>query len=203
MSGMTSYVHIDAQKVYVNGENTINFQPEQEHTWFKQIYTSLGLAYPKFYKMDALSQAGFLAVEMLKRSVADTLTNYQDDEIGLFFGNSTTSLDTDVKFENSYQDQGAPSPALFVYTLPNIVLGEIAIANKWYGENMFVVLPEFEADTFVNYTQILLDNGTKAVIGGWLDVGAGQVDVFVFLVEKNGIPLTKELMNTYRLNIIN
>jgi hypothetical protein len=203
MSGITSYVHIDAHGAYLNGENFCVFNPESEHHWFKQIYTNLGLSYSKFHKMDALAQAGFLAVELLKRSCANALVNYQDDEIALFFGNCASSLDTDLKFENSYLDQGAPSPALFVYTLPNIVLGEIAIANKWYGENMFVVLPAFASDTFVQYTQILLDNGSKAVIGGWLEVVGDVVDVFVFLVEEKGILWDEETLNDYRLKNTN
>lgn len=203
MSGITSYIHIDAKAVYLNGVIVCHFQPESGQNWFKQIYTHFGLAYPKFHKMDSISQAGFLAAEILKRSCEDTLGDYQDDEIALFFGNRVSSVDTDLKFENSYRDQGTPSPALFVYTLPNIVLGEIAIANKWYGENMFVVLPAFAADTFVNYSQILLDNGAKAVLAGWLDVLSEEVDVFVFLVEEKGIHLNTATLNNCRLKNIN
>ena len=46
------------------------------------------------------------------------------------------------RFQETIQhaDSYYPSPALFVYTLPNIVTGEIAIRNKYYGETSFVGL---------------------------------------------------------------
>lgn len=154
-------------------------------SWFKQIYREQEFVYPKFHKMDVLSQAGFITTELIKRNNPQLAGVYLDDEVALCFANSLSSSDTDQRFRKSYQENGTPSPALFVYTLPNIVLGEIAILNKWYGENMFAVLPKFAPDFFLNYTDVLMTSGSKAVLCGWLGIEGEKMNVFVFLVEES------------------
>jgi 3-oxoacyl-[acyl-carrier-protein] synthase-1 len=66
-----------------------------------------------------------------------------------------------------------PSPSVFVYTLPNIVTGEIAIRNKFYGETSFYVL-EHQDDAEINrlIAEAALDTATHSVIGGWLECAA-------------------------------
>jgi len=151
------------------------------------------LAYPKFYKMDVLSQAGYLASELIKRANPGIFEAYADDEIALVFANASSSAETDRRFAQSYQEGGSPSPSLFVYTLPNIVLGEIAILNKWYGENMFAVLPKFVPGFYLDYGKILQGSGSKALLCGWLEVTANVTDVFLFLVEdKGGVEFNEE-----------
>jgi hypothetical protein len=184
MSRITAFCRLTENACLVNGAVVCTRDEASKESWFKQIYKQQELVYPKFHKMDVLSQAGFLASELVKRVSPGLLTDYEDDEIALFFGNSSSSAETDLRFQASYQEHGAPSPALFVYTLPNIVLGEIAIFNKWYGENLFVVLPKFAPEIFVSNIRILLSTGSKAVLSGWLEVSRDKVDVFVFLVEK-------------------
>ena len=188
MSFITSYCHLDHESCSVNGEVIAERDRESDESWFKQLYKNQEFIYPKFYKMDTLSQSGYLLSEMIKRAQPSLVTSYKDDEIAMLFANQFSSADSDLRFEKSYKEQGTPSPALFVYTLPNIVLGEIAILNKWYGENMFAVLPKFAPDFFVNYVQILMSTGTRAVLCGWLGITGDQVNVFVFLVENRGQP---------------
>ena len=183
MSFITAYCHINENSCSVNGKVILQKNEESADSWFKQLYKELALEYPKFYKMDMLSQAGFLGSELIKRVNPDLISKYKDDEIALLFANSESSADTDIRFKESYQDKKTPSPSLFVYTLPNIVLGEIAIRNKWFGENMFAVLPKFTPDFFVKYGSVLLTSGSKAVLAGWLGILEGRVEVFMFLVE--------------------
>ena len=188
----------------LNGEVVVRRDKDSEDGWLKQIYKQQELAYPKFYKMDVLSQAGFLASELIKRANPHIINGYQDDEIGLIFANRTSSADTDMRFVRSYAENGAPSPSLFVYTLPNIVLGEIAIANKWHGENMFAVLPTFTPGFFVDYGRILLSQSTNALLCGWIEILEAHMQVFLFLVEKNaeaGIVFNQEnLLELSNLN---
>ncbi|NIJ55129.1 hypothetical protein [Dyadobacter arcticus] len=184
MSFITAYCHLTKDTCYVDGEIISKRDIDSEDAWFKQIYKEQEFVYPKFYKMDMLSQAGFLASELIKRAKPGIVTNYGDDEIALIFANKSASAATDQRFINSYEKNGSPSPSLFVYTLPNIVLGEIAILNKWYGENMFAVLPNFVPDFFLNYTQILLSGSSKAALCGWLEILGNEIDAFLFLVEK-------------------
>ena len=185
MSFITSYCHLDHESCSVNGKTIAERDWGSDESWFKQLYKNQEFVYPKFYKMDSLSQAGFIATELIRRTQPN-LGAYEDDKIALLFGNQYSSVDSDIRFKKSYKEQGAPSPALFVYTLPNIVLGEIAILNKWFGENLFVVLPKFAPDFFVNYVKILISTGSDAVLCGWLGINGEQINVFLFLVERQG-----------------
>lgn len=184
MRVITAYCNLRADEVLVNGEMIARRDAASEDSWFKQIYKQQELAYPKFYKMDVLSQAGYLSSELIKRANPGIAEAYADDEIALVFANASSSAETDRRFLNSYEQGGSPSPSLFVYTLPNIVLGEIAILNKWYGENMFAVLPKFAPGFYLDYSRILLASGSRALLGGWLEVTAAGTDVFLFMVEE-------------------
>ncbi|SDG51893.1 hypothetical protein SAMN04487996_119130 [Dyadobacter soli] len=184
MKVITAYCNLRANEALVNGEVIARRDAGSEDSWFKQIYRQQELAYPKFYKMDVLSQAGYLASELMKRADPGIFADYADDEIALVFANASSSAETDRRFMHSYESGGSPSPSLFVYTLPNIVLGELAILNKWYGENMFAVLPKFTPGFYLDYSRILFASGSRALLGGWLEVTANGTDVFLFLVEE-------------------
>lgn len=184
MKVITAYCNLRADEALVNGQVVARRDAASEDSWFKQIYKQQELAYPKFYKMDVLSQAGYLASELMKRANPGVFDGYADDEIALVFANASSSAETDRRFVQSYEGGGSPSPSLFVYTLPNIVLGEIAILNKWYGENMFAVLPKFAPGFYLDYSEILLASGSRALLCGWLEVTAGSTDVFLFWVEE-------------------
>ncbi len=181
-------VHITNHSVHLNGKNTCEDCFIRGKLSPKLLYKAIGLDYPKFYKMDRMSKLGFLAVELLK-TVTD-LSGYGDDGIALLFQNSYASLDTDIVHQDHINDEtrGA-SPAVFVYTLPNIVMGEIAIYNKWYGENLFEVEQAFNPEKWINLADILLSTGkAKAVIGGWLDVFGNHIDIRFFLVDGDSSP---------------
>ncbi|WP_031530109.1 hypothetical protein [Dyadobacter crusticola] len=192
MKRITAYCRLKEDYCTVNGVEVARRDADSPDSWFKQIYKEHGFVYPKFYKMDSLSQAGYLASELIKRADPGFATRYGDDEIALVFANSASSADTDLRFIKSYEGSDSPSPSLFVYTLPNIILGEIAILNKWYGENMFAVLSKFAPEFYLNYLQVMEVTGAKAALCGWLEVLEGKTDVLLFLVEEGG-PDTREL----------
>jgi len=198
MSFITSYCHLTNESCLVNGQHIAGRDSESTDSWLKQLYKKQEIVYPKFYKMDMLSQTGFILTELLKKANPKLANAYQDDEIALLFANRFSSVDSDVRFQRSYQ-QTSPSPALFVYTLPNIVLGELAIYNKWYGENMFAVLPKFAADFYVSYAEILLSAGSEASLCGWLDIADEQIHAFLFFVEKEGEGLAFNSENLQKL----
>lgn len=192
MNFITGHCRLNEDFCAVNAEIV---STRTDDAWFKQIYKQHEFVYPKFYKMDLLAQAGYLASELIKRGNPGMFAGYQDDEIAMIFSNSSSSADTDMRFLKSYEGNESPSPSLFVYTLPNIIIGEIAILNKWYGENMFAVLPTFTPDFFINYINITIAGGSKAALCGWLEVVEGNIDVFLFFVETNkqdGVQLTAE-----------
>lgn len=155
------------------------------------VYDWLNPNYPKFYKMDLPAQLTFLAGEILLSDLS--LAAYHPTTIGLVLTSGSGSLDTDLRFAASLHTQA--SPALFVYTLPNIAGGELCIRNTLKGENTVLITPVFDAALLAEHVlQTLQLAGMEACIGGWVEAVNGHHDVFLYLAEKNkrglGIPLT-------------
>ena len=99
--------------------------------------------YPKFFKMDTACKLGFLLAERLADEPRFTP---REDRAVLMFS-TCGSLCNDRHYEETVRE--FPSPSLFVYTLPNIITGEIAIRNKYEGETSAYVLERFDPETFV------------------------------------------------------
>jgi len=147
------------------------------------VYQHFQLNYPKFYKMDNLSKLGWLASEVLLKDSFQK-DQYQAEEIGLVLANRNSSLDNDIKYFESAKE--IASPSLFVYTLPNIVIGEICIRNNFKGEHSFYIQDSFDADFIAGQVNYLLDNNIlKACICGWVDVLGQNYKAALYLVEKN------------------
>ena len=152
--------------------------------------------------MDNLSKLGWLASEiLLKDSFREG--EYERQNIGVVLANASSSLDTDMRYYESVKD--IPSPALFVYTLPNIVIGEICIRQHFEGENAFFISDEFEAGFIEQYISNLINNNIlQACVCGWVELLGEQYKTVLFLVEKakkaSGISFTKEnLIKIYKL----
>jgi len=147
------------------------------------VYQYFQLNYPKFYKMDNLSKLGWLASEVLLKNSFQK-NQYQPEEVGLVLANRNSSLDNDIKYFESAKE--IASPSLFVYTLPNIVIGEICIRNNFKGEHGFYIQDTFDAGFIAGQVNYLLDhNILKACICGWVDVLGQDYKAALYLVEKN------------------
>jgi hypothetical protein len=166
------------------------------------VYRHFEINYPKFYKMDNLSKLGWLATEILLKG-SFHMGKYDPEAIGIILANASSSLDTDIKYYESVKD--IPSPSLFVYTLPNIVIGEICIRHNFKGENAFFIFDEFNAGFIEKYVSNLINNNIlQTCICGWVELLDDQYKSVLFLVEKEkagqNILFTKENLNkTYRL----
>lgn len=121
--------------------------------------------YPKFFKMDTLSRLGFIAAELLLKQSA--VSNQQSVD-AVILANRSASIKNDTDYLATITDGNYyPSPALFVYTLPNIVTGEIAIRHHIQGETSFYILnsPE-ELQPIVLST---LNAKHSTVLAGWCE----------------------------------
>jgi hypothetical protein len=146
------------------------------------IYQHFKLNYPKYYKMDNLSKLGWLAAEILLKD-SFPQNNYKPEDTGIILANANSSLDDDINYFNTTKD--IPSPSLFVYTLPNIVIGEICIRNNFKGEHAFFIQDTFDAGFIEQQVNYLLDkNILQACICGWIDVLEREYKAVLFLVEK-------------------
>lgn len=162
-------IHITPGSVTLNGQALAH--QENGGTLLTELYRAHVGDYPKFFKMDTLSKLGFVASELLLQAEGKPRFVPCEDRAVIFF-NRSASLQADTAYQATIQDPDNfyPSPAAFVYTLPNIVTGEIAIRNKYYGETSFIVLPEHDPTVINQQLQnAFLDPMTTSILGGWLD----------------------------------
>jgi hypothetical protein len=193
---------INDHVVYKNRSLLFENKDASPADFLLSVYRHFEINYPKFYKMDGLSKLGWLATEILLKdnSFKD---KYDPEAIGVVLSNANSSLDTDIKYYASVKE--IPSPALFVYTLPNIVIGEICIRHNFKGENAFFVFDEFNPGFIENYVNNLINNNIlQSCICGWVELLDDQYKAVLFLVEKEqagqNILFTKENINKiYRL----
>jgi hypothetical protein len=183
---ITAYCHIQNGVVVINGINDLEVKNSSTATDFlTTLYKHYEFGYPKFHKMDLLCKLGFIASELLINQNKVT-KNYAADEIGIIVANSASSLEVDTIHQKSIQHKNDyfPSPSIFVYTLPNIVIGEIAIRNSIKGENTFFVSQYFDSNFMCNYINGLLNGGKiKCIIAGWIDFYEDEYKAFLYTVE--------------------
>jgi len=159
-------------------------QPGSSDEFLNTLYTHFKISYPKFHKMDQLCKLGLLATELLLRDTGHS-EKYMETDTGLVLCNANSSLDVDLKYAKTIQT-GA-SPALFVYTLPNIVIGEISIRWHFKGENAFFVFKQFDGNFIEKYVNSLFENKLiKNCICGWVDFLKEEYRALLFLVEPSG-----------------
>ena len=166
---MRHEVYITPNEVIVDGK--ILDHNEQGGAMLIELYRTHVGDYPKFFKMDTLSRLGFIASELLLQAEAEPRFEPREDRALVFF-NRSASLQADTAYQETIQDPNNfyPSPAAFVYTLPNIVTGEIAIRNKYYGETSFIVMEHCDENIMARELQnASLDPMTQSILGGWLD----------------------------------
>ncbi len=178
---ITSYCTIEHNVVYKNAVPLFENRGVDLPAFLLSAYQHFGLNYPKFYKMDNLSKLGWLASEILLKD--GFIKDYQPEGVGLILSNANSSLDSDKKYNDSISD--IPSPALFVYTLPNIMIGEICIRNNFKGEDAFFIFEKFNAGFIHSYVaNLLTSNVIKACICGWVDLIGEEYKAVLFLIEK-------------------
>ena len=201
------FVMITPETVKLNGVDMSH--AEQGNALLTELYRAHVGDYPKFFKMDTLSKLGFVASEMLLKDEGEERFVPREDRAVVLF-NRTASLLADTNYQATIQDPENffPSPAAFVYTLPNIVTGEIAIRNKYYGETSFIVVESCDAQIMARQLMnVFQDPMTQSILGGWLDcTDENHFEARLFLVEKqqfNNIEsLETELLNSLDISTI-
>lgn len=186
---------ISENGVFINNQHN-PYYSKYENDWKRDLYAKLNFDYPKFHKMDSLAKMAFLSYKILEPKV--DLSTYNDDAIGMLFANSSASQTTDVKFKKSYTES-SPSPSLFVYTLPNILTGELAILNKWYGENIFFIQENFNAEFYLEQINFYFSKGLQVCLSGWVESGPKGEECFLFIVENKDGEITHDgLYKSYK-----
>lgn len=179
-------VILDQQKLWEGKEELGKQEGLEHHSLLTALYKQMIGNYPKFYKMDGLSRLGFVASEILlnaekgeteeeekqegRKEEEEEIKNLE--ERAIIFFNHSSSIASDRNYKESIKDKDNyfPSPSIFVYTLPNIVTGEIAIRNHFQGETSFFILPDKDEMMMEEILQASCrDAQSKSFLTGWID----------------------------------
>ncbi len=182
---ISGHCRIKDNRVELNGEPVFTQKDSNFSEFIKALYRDQQFQYSKFFKMDNLSKLGFAASEILLRSIH---INVKGSEVGVVLANANSSLDTDVRYQESIKDKTNyfPSPSVFVYTLPNIVIGEICIKHKFTGENALLISETFEADQLFDHTMSLFKDGkVGSCLIGWVDYYLDDYDAALFFITRD------------------
>lgn len=161
-------VILDQRKLWERKEELGEQEGQEHHSLLTTLYKQMIGNYPKFYKMDGLSRLGFVASEILLNAEKGET----DKERAIIFFNHSSSIASDRNYKESINDKDNyfPSPSIFVYTLPNIVTGEIAIRNHFHGETSFFILPDKDERMMEEILQASCrDAQSKSFLTGWID----------------------------------
>ncbi|BDD02134.1 hypothetical protein [Persicobacter psychrovividus] len=111
------------------------------NSFLKKIYQQIDGKYPKFYKFDTCSKMTYLAAFLLLENMVTHM-----DQLSIIFMSTEGSDLIDQKHLATITDREHyfPSPANFVYTLPNIAIGELCIRHKIKQEGIFFIDEEFD-----------------------------------------------------------
>ena len=178
-----SHAEVRNNEVLLEGDTLFQDEKGTEVSKFLvNAFKSMDVSYGKFYKMDNLSKLAFLTSEALLSKIPERAEN-----TAIVIANANASMDTDLNYFDTIKDEALyfPSPSLFVYTLPNILMGEISIRNKFKGENAFFIFDEFECQFVCDYVNLLFEtNKMDACITGWVEIKGDQYESFLYYIEK-------------------
>lgn len=198
------WIAINADKVVLNG--TIVETQSTGNSLLTEIYRKHTSDYPKFFKMDGLSKLGFMASELLLNDEKAERFVSRSDRAVILLGR-TGSNEADNKYQSTISDSDNyyPSPSLFVYTLPNIVTGEIAIRNKYHGETAFYALDHFLTKEIANVcVSTFGDETANSILCGWIDyTDSEHFNCLMFIIRRGDLNTIenqlKEIKNIWKI----
>lgn len=196
---ISAYSIVRNNSILKNGEIIFDLTKDAgAEDFLLAAYQHFGISYPRFYKMDNLCKLGIIAAEVLLKDTPNADDPYAT---GIVLSNTNASLDADIRYYESVAN--IPSPALFVYTLPNIVIGEISIKHSFKGENAFFIFEKFDAGFTVQYVNNLFETTRmQRCICGWIELLGDDYDAALFLVEKTNATNEEEAFTKENLNNI-
>jgi hypothetical protein len=193
-------------RVLLNGIVEYASDVESVDELFRSVYLHYNIDYPKFFKMDNLCKLAFLSAEILLQGT-DVLQKYPAEQIGIILENASSSLEYDRKHQESTRDRNQyfPSPSVFVYTIPNIMVAEIAIRHKVKGENSVFISEQFDPELIDHYVSELFRNQrVSCCLSGWIECYGDHYQSFLFIIEQeDNIREFKGLQEYVILNTLN
>jgi hypothetical protein len=180
---ITDWVVINKEEAARNNAVSAALSGKGIHTP-EQFYEHLQCNYPKFFKMDKLCKWATVGAQYLFDHKDTLYAGTDKDKVALVLATAHGCLDVDKRY---METMSVPSPALFVYTLPNIMLGEICIRYGFRGEQLCMVSEGFDAqELYFNAHDLITNKGMEKCLCGWVDTNEDTYDVCLFWISKNG-----------------
>lgn len=182
---ISDYCIIRNDRVVSNGTLLYDGSGDSPADFFSELYRYFNISYAKFFKMDNLCKLGFLASELMLRDKRPADLN---DEVGIILANAGSSIESDRNHMRSIADRDGyfPSPSVFVYTLANIVIGEISIRHKLHGESIFFIDRKFNPEFMHTYVRQLLDEEIiSRCIMGWVEMDGEHYEAVLYFIQKS------------------
>ncbi len=198
MATIMKSVFIANSRLFIDGNLVLQGESPIFVKFLKEVYKFAEIKYPKYYKMDPLSKLGFVASEVL---LQDQNIAVQAERVGIALGNRASTYLVDTKHQETINDKENyfPSPANFVYTLPNVMTGEISIRNGFKGENAVFIMEKFSAQFLTDYlSTIYKSDKADIMIGGFVDADEDHYEAFIFLTKKGELIKAKEIEDLYK-----
>ena len=203
---ITRHMKLQDHRVWLNGTVEYVSDVESVGEFIRSVYRHYDIDYPKFSKMDNLCKLAFLSAEILLQGT-DILQKYPGEEIAIILENASSSLEYDQKHQESIRDRNHyfPSPSVFVYTIPNIMVAEIALRHKVKGENAVFILEQFDPGFIYDYVSELFRNRqVNSCLSGWVECYGDRYQSFLFMIEQGDkMKRSKRLQGDVVFNTLN
>jgi 3-oxoacyl-[acyl-carrier-protein] synthase-1 len=126
----------------------------------------------RFYKMDLYSRLAYVGTSLLAKDALEA-SDPEDRALIIFTQNGSVLADRKHLSTFANPEEFFPSPAVFINTLPNVVLGEIAVKNNIKGETTLVLLPNRDETVMQRIIDATVSATRPSVlICGWVDCDA-------------------------------
>lgn len=156
-------VRIEPGLVSVDGQPWVQTPNASREVLLDEAYRHLYSPYDKWHKMDVLSRLAHIAFELLLRDQPNA------DKTALLLCGRRASMEADLKHQELLKKR-LVKPATFVYTLPNIMIGEVCIRHKIQNESLYIARYRHDAGEELQLARSLLQLDRRQFLAvGWID----------------------------------
>jgi hypothetical protein len=172
---MIAYCNIDDRRVRAQERTLLERRPgESRRPFLLRILAQYGTT-P--YRLRVVDDTGLLALAATAVLVAQLpdWTDLPRERIAMVFSSREGCRQTDLNFINSVATH--PSARLFVQTLPNIAMGQVANYFAIRGENTWLMQAERDRQQLLEQVELLLTL-TPAIycLAGWVECNAQKLE---------------------------
>ena len=168
--------------VNVDGEVVFADENADYHVFIRDAFKAGGGQNMKFYKMDDFCKLAYVATDRLLDGIV-----FGEEECRMVLSGRYGCLDTDMKHQQIIDSEGdaGASPAVFVYTLPNVAAGEVSIRHHIKGENTWFWSDDKQMRDIRQYAGMMMAaQDLKYCIIGYFDCIAGKYEAVFKLLER-------------------